>query len=401
MSDKIRVGIVGFGTVGTGALGYRAMALAGDYVYLAGRVPHNPLRVVDVGDPRNPTVVPAPEIPLVSAFAIGVVGSAAYVLGHEEYVRVTIENPWDPWDPYYEWRLRNLRLVAIDLANPHEPSAIGFAPLAPAVDTGVWPFSDIDVAGGRVIVASDRLYSVPVQCGTYPLPRQVAIDVMPGNDRNPINCKGNPGIIPVAILTTDSFDALTVDHATVRFGTGGASEAHVIRAPTPATNGGFHPHVRSDIPRRHEKDVDHDGDLDLLFHFARDEAGIRCGDTEVGLTGMTYDGLPVTGTDEIRTVPGGDTETEAEWEFQIAPNPFNPSTSVSFVVREPQHVKIGVYDVRGRLVAALANEPYPTGRHTVAWQGRDRDGRTMPSGTYFFRVEQGDRIEVRKALLLK
>jgi hypothetical protein len=151
----------------------------------------------------------------------------------------------------------------------------------------------------------------------------------------------------------------------------------------------------------HEKDVDHDGDLDLLFHFARDEAGIGCGDTEVTLTGQTYDGQPIIGADAIRTVPDGDPEPEPDGQLQVSPNPFNPATSISFVVGERQHVRVGVYDVRGRLVADLANDSYPVGRHVLEWRGRDAAGRAMPSGTYFFRFDLGGRVAVRKALLMK
>ena len=81
--------------------------------------------------------------------------------------------------------------------------------------------------------------------------------------------------------------------------------------------------------------------------------------------------------------------------------PFNPATSVQFVAREPQHVRIGVYDVRGRLVTELANRGYPIGRHAIEWNGRDATGRAVSSGMYLFRIELGGQVQVRKALLLK
>jgi hypothetical protein len=203
------------------------------------------------------------------------------------------------------------------------------------------------------------------------------------------------------VLTTDTFDALTVDHTTVRFGPGQAAEAHVFKGPEPRDDRASSSRPVPGAPRRHEVDVDNDGDLDLLFHFARDEAGIRCGDTEVVLTGQTYDGQPISGVDAIRTVPDGDPDPVPDTQLQISPNPFNPSTNIMFVVGERQHVRVGVYDVRGRLVAELANDPYPAGRHVLEWRGRDAAGRAAPSGTYFFRVELGGRVEVAKALLMK
>lgn len=117
---------------------------------------------------------------------------------------------------------------------------------------------------------------------------EVEIDIKPGSDCNPVNCKSMNGVIPVAILSTDCFDAALVDHTTVVFGPDEAMEAH-------SNKHGI---------KRHEEDVDFDGDIDLVFHFRGYETGIVCGDTAVVLKGMTYDGEMFEATDRIRTVPG-------------------------------------------------------------------------------------------------
>ena len=109
---------------------------------------------------------------------------------------------------------------------------------------------------------------------------QVEIDIKPGSDPNAIR-PVNTGLIPVAVLTTDTFDALTVSPITVRFGPSGAGMAH-----------------RS----AHLEDVDGDGDLDLVLHFRTQETGIQCGDTEASLTGETFDGQAIQGSDSIVTV---------------------------------------------------------------------------------------------------
>ncbi|MGD8331540.1 MAG: SBBP repeat-containing protein [Acidobacteriota bacterium] len=88
------------------------------------------------------------------------------------------------------------------------------------------------------------------------------------------------GVIPVAILTTDSFDATTVDPASATFGPSMASIAH----------GG------------HIGDVDGDGDADLQLHFAARDTGIACGDTEATLAAETFGGTAVSATVPIRTV---------------------------------------------------------------------------------------------------
>ena len=107
------------------------------------------------------------------------------------------------------------------------------------------------------------------------------IDIKPGSDLNSINTNSN-GLIPVAILTTDDFDATTVDPDSVEFGPAGASRAH-----------------RS----AHVEDVDDDGDLDLVFHFRTQDTGIASGDVEACLAFETFDGTPFVVCDSVRTVP--------------------------------------------------------------------------------------------------
>lgn len=108
----------------------------------------------------------------------------------------------------------------------------------------------------------------------------IAIDIKPGSAPNSIN-PASKGVLPVAILTTSSFDAASVDLGTVRFGPGQAQEAHGTE---------------------HSEDVDGDGDTDLVLHFATQDTGIHCGDTEATLTGRTISGQPIQGTDAIATV---------------------------------------------------------------------------------------------------
>ena len=397
-----------------------AIAVRGDRAYVRNRISGEIafLVEIDIADPVNPSIAGAVEIPY-SQFvpsSIALKGNYAYssylapVDGVGGLCIIDISQPGSPrFVTDYDLQARSghiaiqgdyayvpgLGISVIDISNPECPVLTG--------RVQEFSFTNGVAIGEHAVYAANETYGLLAayrQCSPYGA-TDVRIDIKPGNDLNAINCKGNPGVIPVAILTTDAFDALTVDHTTVRFGPGGAAESHVFKGPGPRGNSASSSRPVSGAPRRHEKDVDHDGDLDLLFHFARDETGIRCGDTEAVLTGQTYNGQSIIGTDAIRTVPGGDIEPEPDGQLQISPNPFNPSTSISFVVREPQHVRIGVYDVRGRLVAELIDEPYPAGRHSVEWRGRDTAGRAVPSGTYFFRVDLGSQVEVRKALLMK
>jgi hypothetical protein len=108
----------------------------------------------------------------------------------------------------------------------------------------------------------------------------VGIDIKPGSTQNRINPKSR-GIIPVAILTTSTFRAWTVDPLSVRFG-----NASVIKI----------------LKKGLVVDIDHDGDKDLVLLFKTQDTGIQCGDNSVPLTGKTYDGQAIEGSDLITTV---------------------------------------------------------------------------------------------------
>lgn len=83
------------------------------------------------------------------------------------------------------------------------------------------------------------------------------------------------------------------------------------------------------------------------------------------------------------------------------PNPFNPSTAISFSVKETAVVNIAIYNARGQLVRHLLNDTKTAGVHSIIWDGRDDDGREMSSGIYYFRMHSGKYSSTRKMLMLK
>ena len=86
---------------------------------------------------------------------------------------------------------------------------------------------------------------------------------------------------------------------------------------------------------------------------------------------------------------------------QNAPNPFNPSTSISFVLPGDSGVRVEVFDVGGRRVRTLLDGNMIQGRHSVRWDGTNERGTQVASGTYFYRLKAGKRTITRKMLLLK
>jgi len=83
------------------------------------------------------------------------------------------------------------------------------------------------------------------------------------------------------------------------------------------------------------------------------------------------------------------------------PNPFNPSTTISFNVARSGFVSIEVYNVRGQKVRSLVSGVYSVGEHSVVWNGCADDGRSVGSGVYFYRMVSDGVSEVKKMLLLK
>jgi hypothetical protein len=88
-------------------------------------------------------------------------------------------------------------------------------------------------------------------------------------------------------------------------------------------------------------------------------------------------------------------------ELNIFPNPFNPRTTVSFELRQPQRVRIEVYDIAGRRIARLADRHFAAGEVSVTWDGKDGTGRGVPAGTYLIRRESEDGVATGKAALVR
>ena len=81
---------------------------------------------------------------------------------------------------------------------------------------------------------------------------------------------------------------------------------------------------------------------------------------------------------------------------QNYPNPFNPTTTIQFTLTRSSMVTLKVFDMLGRLVATLISRRYESGTHSVAWDAGDRS-----SGVYFYRLEAGDVVTVRRMLVLR
>ena len=81
---------------------------------------------------------------------------------------------------------------------------------------------------------------------------------------------------------------------------------------------------------------------------------------------------------------------------QNFPNPFNPTTTISFQIPKSSFVKLNIYDVNGRLIETLVNENKNAGYYSISWSSED-----IVSGLYFYRIDAGEFTCVKKCLIVK
>ncbi|MEE9270792.1 MAG: T9SS type A sorting domain-containing protein [Candidatus Krumholzibacteria bacterium] len=86
---------------------------------------------------------------------------------------------------------------------------------------------------------------------------------------------------------------------------------------------------------------------------------------------------------------------------QSFPNPFNPSTTIRFVLDRDTEVRLRIFDVRGGQVITLVDEPLTHGPHEYLWDGRNAAGARVGSGVYFYELRAGKRTFTRKMVLTK
>jgi hypothetical protein len=85
----------------------------------------------------------------------------------------------------------------------------------------------------------------------------------------------------------------------------------------------------------------------------------------------------------------------------VAPNPFNPRTTITFSIVRAGEVAVSVHDLAGRRVARLVDGWRAEGTHAVGWNGRDEDGGGVPSGAYLVRLRTADGVRSVKMMLVR
>ncbi|MEZ5359802.1 MAG: LamG-like jellyroll fold domain-containing protein [Candidatus Zixiibacteriota bacterium] len=89
------------------------------------------------------------------------------------------------------------------------------------------------------------------------------------------------------------------------------------------------------------------------------------------------------------------------FESSSYPNPFNPTTTISYALPDAADVTIDVFNVAGQKVRTLASGYKEAGEYSVVWDSKDTMGQTVASGIYFYRIIAGKYSDTKKMILLK
>jgi hypothetical protein len=191
------------------------------------------------------------------------------------------------------------------------------------------------------------------------------------------------GCQPVAVAITE-FDARAIADGVELTGAF-ITDSNQLRVNVYRAEGGFSEPVRYRTV-----------ELDGVTEFRYVDSFVEPGETyryHIGV--LDRDGEFMSPTMEV-TIPTAETAL-----FQNEPNPFNPTTTISFVLPTAQRARLSVYDASGKLVRTLVDGVTGYGTHHIEWDGTDNLGNEVGSGVYFYRLEAGKFQQSRKMVLLK
>ena len=141
------------------------------------------------------------------------------------------------------------------------------------------------------------------------------------------------------------------------------------------------------------------------YYMAKDGRDVFKVDDVIGICGMTETpiddwGVDMTTRGEISVVVGvSDNQPVMVEKFSLAnnyPNPFNPSTKIQYTLPTNEFVSLKVYDIIGREVATLVNQQQSAGVYDVNFNASN-----LTSGIYFYKIDAGSFVDVKKMMLIK
>jgi len=149
--------------------------------------------------------------------------------------------------------------------------------------------------------------------------------------------------------------------------------------------------------------IDPMSSMDFYIGFAPSQEGVVNGHLVITsddplaletLIPLSGEGIPLANQDQVTPLV-----TELKGNF---PNPFNPSTIISFSLKQKSFVTIEIYNILGQKVKTLVRGSLDAGNHAIQWHGQNDNGRSVGSGVYFYKMSDGGRYtSTKKMILLK
>lgn len=87
--------------------------------------------------------------------------------------------------------------------------------------------------------------------------------------------------------------------------------------------------------------------------------------------------------------------------YQAYPNPFNPSTNISFYLEKDGFVTLDIFNVKGQKINTLVSDNFSKGKHSLVWDGTDFKGKNIGSGIYFTKLITERTVKTNKLILIK
>ncbi len=143
------------------------------------------------------------------------------------------------------------------------------------------------------------------------------------------------------------------------------------------------------------------GTTDALMNYSFNDAGLPSAEQvfyvleQIDLDGTIHRSNP------IEVILGARFVLPTEFASAVFPNPFNPSTTISYDLPAESQVSIVIYDAIGQEVRQLVNKSHAAGRYSVQWDAKDQIGRSVGSGVYIAKIKAGTFNSTQKMLLLK
>ncbi len=150
-------------------------------------------------------------------------------------------------------------------------------------------------------------------------------------------------------------------------------------------------------------DIDNDGDIDIVFPDNENLYVIDIKRPAQSFEWVCYTGsysrngfIDGTVSNEDNLAPIVKTELLGAF-----PNPFNPTTTINFNLKDAANVSLDIFNQRGQKVHTLVNGNLPAGAHSYIWDGVDNKGNRVASGMYLYRMKSGKYSNTKKMILMK